>query len=107
MNPYFLFSLICLAAATSVDSKVSPSHIIYVDSNIGNDKNPGTKDFPVNSIGKAAEIIRSKDNDIYIMKINPGIYVLDSAISISTEKDMTDKRIVIEASILPDDSSWM
>jgi len=79
---------------------------VYVDSNTGNDKNPGTKEAPVLSIKKAAEIIRSKGNNIYTMKINPGIYVLDSHISLATEKEMTDKRIVIEASILPDDPSW-
>lgn len=106
MNLYFLFSLICLAVGSSVNLKASPSRAIYVDSNTGDDKNPGTKESPVNSIGKAAEIIRSKNNDIYLMKINPGIYVLDRHITVSTEKNMTDKRIVIEASILPDDSSW-
>jgi hypothetical protein len=40
------------------------------------------------------------------MKINPGIYVLDSHVSVATEKAMTDKRIIIEASILPDETSW-
>lgn len=79
---------------------------VYVDSNIGDDKNPGTKEDPVYSIKKAAEIIRSRDNNIYTMKINPGIYVLDSHVSVVTEKEMADKRIVIEASILPDDPSW-
>jgi hypothetical protein len=79
---------------------------VYVDSNTGDDKNPGTKEAPVYSIRKAAEIIRSRDNDIYTMKINPGIYVLDSHVQVSSEKDMTDKRIVIEASVLPDDPQW-
>ncbi len=79
---------------------------VYVDSNIGDDKNPGTKSAPVFSIQKAAEIIKSQDNNVYIMKINPGIYILDSHVSIATEKEMTDKRIVIEAGILPDDTSW-
>lgn len=82
------------------------SQIIYVDSNIGNDNNEGTKEAPVFSIQKAAEIIRNGNNDIHIMKINPGIYVLDSHVSVSTKKDMTDKRIIIEAGILPDDISW-
>jgi hypothetical protein len=82
------------------------SQAVYVDSNTGDDNNPGTKEAPVFSIKKAAEIIRSGDNDIYNMKINPGIYVLDSHVSVATEKVMTDKRIVIEASILPDDTSW-
>ena len=79
---------------------------VYVDSNLGNDKNPGTKEAPVVSIKRAAEIIHNRDNGIYIMKINPGIYILDSHISIATEKPMTDKRIIIEAAVLPDDTSW-
>lgn len=79
---------------------------VYVDSNSGDDNNSGTEEAPVLSIKKAAEIIRSSDNDIYVMKINPGIYVLENHVPISTEKNMTGKRIVIEASILPDDASW-
>jgi len=79
---------------------------VYVDSNIGNDNNTGTEKFPVFSINKAAEIISRKDNNFYVMKINPGIYILDNHVSISTEKDLTNKRIVIEASFLPDDSTW-
>jgi hypothetical protein len=82
------------------------SQAVYVDSNTGDDNNPGTKKAPVSSIQKAAEIIRSRDNNIFTMKINPGIYVLNSHVPVSTEKEMTDKRIVIEASILPDDISW-
>ena len=79
---------------------------VYVDGKIGNDNSPGTKESPVCSIQKAAEIVRSIDNDIYIIKLNPGIYLLEHHISVSTEKVMTDKRIVIEAAILPGDTSW-
>ena len=79
---------------------------VYVDSSIGDNKNPGTKEASVYSIDKAAEIINSRDNDIYIIRINPGIYILDSHVSVGTEKPMTDKRIIIEASILPGDTSW-
>ena len=82
------------------------SQAVYVDCNTGDDKNPGTKEAPVFSIKQAAEIISSGDNSIYTMKINPGIYVLDSHISVSSAKMQDDKRIVIEASILPDDNSW-
>jgi hypothetical protein len=79
---------------------------VYVDSNSGDDKNPGTREAPVYSIFRASEIIRSRDNNIYIMRINPGIYVLDNHISVATEKEMANKRIVIEASVLPGDTSW-
>lgn len=101
MKTIFLISILVFNCHLTVQSQA-----VYVDSNTGNDNNPGTKEAPVLSIQKAADIIRSHGNSIYTMKINPGIYVLDSHISIATEKEMTDKRIVIEASILPDDPSW-
>jgi hypothetical protein len=79
---------------------------IYVDSSAGDDNNTGTQEAPLCSIRQAIEIIKSNSNDISVVKINPGIYVLDSFVSIETNKDITDNRIVIEASILPDDRSW-
>ncbi len=79
---------------------------VYVDCNSGDDENPGTKEAPLYSIHKAAELIKINDNTTYSVKINPGIYVLDSTLKISTSKDITDKRIVFEACILPDDTSW-
>lgn len=82
------------------------AQIVYVDCNVGDDKNSGTKEAPVFSIQKAAEILRNRDNNIYTMKLNPGIYFLDHHVSISTEKEMTEKHLAIEASILPDDPSW-
>lgn len=106
MRSYFLFCLICLFSAEVLYAETSNIRVIYVDSEIGDDKNPGTKESPIYSIEKAVEIIESKDNNIYIMKLNPGIYVLDKPVLISTQKDITDKRIVIEAGILPDEPSW-
>jgi hypothetical protein len=101
MKKIFLSGVFSLLFWLSIQAQT-----VYVDSNIGDDKNPGSKESPVYSIQKAAEIIRSNDNEIYVMKINPGIYVLDKHISVSTEKPMDNKRIVIEASVLPDDSTW-
>ena len=40
------------------------------------------------------------------MKKNSGIYILDSHVSVATEKTMIDKHIIIEANILPGDTSW-
>ena len=100
MVKYFIVLLCSMNLLTSRAQK------IYVDSNTGNDNNNGSKESPVLTIKKAAEIIKSPDNDIYIMKINPGMYVLDHYISISTDKNMSGKRIVIESTILPGDSLW-
>jgi len=44
---------------------------------------------------------------MHIMKINPGIYVLNKHIEVTTEKNLHNRRIVIEASVLPDDPEWM
>jgi hypothetical protein len=79
---------------------------VYVDGNSGDDNNRGSKESPVLSIHKAMEIVRSRDNNMTVIKINPGIYILDKHVSVATEKTMTGKRIMIEASILPDDTSW-
>lgn len=95
-----------VSALAFICNIVIHAQAVYVDSNTGDDKNPGTKEAPFYSISKASEIIRNKDNNTCVMKINPGIYVLEHPVFISTEKEMTDNRIIIEASILPDDTSW-
>ena len=90
-----------------INSLIINAQAVYVDSNTGNDNNSGTREAPVFSVRRAAEIIKDKGNDIYNIRINPGIYVFDSHVAVSTEKDMTGKRIIIEASILPDDPGWV
>ncbi len=96
----FLSFLVCICVFT-----VYPQ-AVYVDSENGDDSNPGTEAAPFHSIHKALEIIKSDANSIYTVKINSGVYILDSVLSISTDKDMTGRRIVFEANTLPDDPSW-
>ncbi|OFY76656.1 MAG: hypothetical protein A2V46_01400, partial [Bacteroidetes bacterium RBG_19FT_COMBO_42_7] len=105
-NPYIFLNKMEKKVFNASQEKAITEQAVYVDSNTGDDNNPGTKEAPVFSINKAAEIIRNRGNNICCMKINPGIYVLDHHVSVATEKDMTGRRIVIEASILPDDPSW-
>ena len=85
---------------------IAQSQAVYVDCINGNDNNPGTKAAPVFSVNKAADILKNIDNDILTIKINPGIYILDHHVPVVTGKETSDKRIVIEASILPGDTSW-
>jgi hypothetical protein len=101
MKKPLIISLLNLICFLTINAQ-----IVFVDCYIGNDNNDGTEKAPLYSINKAAEIIKSKDNGVYTIKINPGIYVLDHHVSISTDKVRTDKRIIIEATILPDDSTW-
>lgn len=85
---------------------ITQGQVVFVDSNIGNDNNNGSMEAPVFSIQKAAAIISCRDNNVYTMRINPGIYILDDPVLISTDKEIDDKQIIIEASILPGDPSW-
>jgi hypothetical protein len=98
--------LIILFAMINHITLQAQTQAVYVDCNTGDDKNSGIRESPVSSLRKALEIIKKKDNQIYHIKVNPGIYVLDKPLSISTEKEMNNKRIIIEASVLPGDTTW-
>ena len=101
--------LISFAAGICIlffQSQVLYPQAVYVDSETGDDNNNGSEESPLHSIPKAVEVIRNQDNTFYVIKINPGIYVLENPLSVYTDKDMTDKRIVIEAAVLPGDLSW-
>lgn len=99
----FLLTGICLFL---IQFHLAYSQAVYVDSQSGNDNNSGAKNAPLCSVQKAMEIIQSRDNEIHTMKINPGIYILEHPVSVATSKSLADKRLVIEASILPGDSLW-
>ena len=102
----FILSLIVHIFILSCSIQNLYSQEIYVDCETGDDDNNGSVAAPLMTIEKAVEIVRNNNNDIYTIRINPGIYVLDHPLLIDTDKDMTDKRIVIEASVLPGDETW-
>jgi hypothetical protein len=81
---------------------------LYVDSQSGSDSNPGSKEKPLLTIGKAADIVNiAKESGPTTIKINPGAYCLDEVIIIENDRQYTaEKRFTIEAAILPDDSNW-
>jgi hypothetical protein len=81
---------------------------IYVDARSGSDNNPGTKDNPVRTIGRAAEIVNSsKEPGPTTIKIAPGIYSLSESVEFNNARAYTEtERFVIEAAILPDEPQW-
>jgi hypothetical protein len=86
----------------------APAETIYVDARNGNDDNPGTKDNPVRTVGRAAVIVNgSTGKGPATIKIAPGIYSLSKSVEFGGTRQYTEKeRLVIEASILPDDTQW-
>jgi len=81
---------------------------LYVDSQNGSDSDPGSKEKPLLTIGKAADIVNgSNASGPTTIKINPGAYCLDKVIIIENDRQYTaKKRFTLEAAILPDDSDW-
>jgi len=79
-----------------------------VDARNGSDKNTGTKDNPVQTIGRAAEMVNSRtEPGPTIIKISPGIYNLTESVEFGGTLSFTEKeRLVIEAAVLPDDPQW-
>lgn len=82
---------------------------IYVDSEKGNDKNPGTQDMPVRTIAQAAWIVNDgNEPGPTTIKVAPGRYIPDQTVIFKNKRDYTKKnRLTIEAAILPDDPNWL
>ena len=100
------FFLTVLAVAVLTTSALAET--IYVDGRGGSDKNPGTKDEPVKTVGRVAEIVNSSmGQGPTTIKIAPGIYNLTESVMFSGTGQYTEKeRLVIEAIELPDDPQW-
>lgn len=98
-----LITLICAIPASGAIART-----IYVDSKYGDDVDPGTKQKPLRSLSKAAQIVNSKtQSGPATIKIQPGIYSLEKSVVFDRADRFTEKqRLIIEASILPDDPNW-
>jgi len=82
---------------------------LYVDSSSGDDANPGSKEKPLRTIGKAAVIVNDKTEfGPTTIKIAPGVYNLTKTVVFKGKQPYTkEKRLTIEATILPDNPNWM
>ncbi|HUW18351.1 MAG TPA: VOC family protein [Sedimentisphaerales bacterium] len=101
-------SFFVLAAVFLVSANIAIAETIYVDNRTGHDTNPGTKQKPLRTIGKAARMVNSETTTRpTVIKIAPGIYNLGETVVFTNNRPYTEKdRLVIEATILPDDPQW-
>lgn len=100
------FFLACLVVVMLVANVIAET--LYVDSKNGSDKNPGTKEKPLNTIAHAAAIVNSKtEPGPTTIKVAPGIYNLTKCVVFENKRSYTEKdRLVIESLMLPDDPQW-
>ncbi|MFC1793696.1 right-handed parallel beta-helix repeat-containing protein [Planctomycetota bacterium] len=99
-----VFAMLIIAILTPLVT----AEVLYVDGIMGNDKNPGTKEKPLYTLGKAATLVNNNPNSgPTIIKILPGIYNLTQAVVFNNSRPYTKKdRLTIEAQVLPDDPGW-
>ncbi|MHC4644583.1 MAG: right-handed parallel beta-helix repeat-containing protein [Planctomycetota bacterium] len=97
-----------LTAVFLLPAQVAIAETLYVDGRTGHDTNPGTRQKPLRTISKAARMVNSETTPgTTVIKIAPGIYNLAETVVFENNRPYTEKdRLVIEASILPDDPQW-
>lgn len=80
---------------------------IYVDINNGNNMNKGTIESPIKTLDKATEIVNNNElNGSTTIKVAPGLYNLTNKIVFDKGKYTEKDRLIIEATVLPDDTAW-
>ena len=80
---------------------------IYVDINNGNNNNMGTKESPVLTLDKAADLTNNNEfSGSVVIKIAPGVYNLTDKVVFDKGMYTERKRLIIEAAVLPGDSGW-
>jgi len=104
----FLRMIVALGVAVIFGTANLTAETVYVDNLNGNDTNPGTTDKPLKTLNKAAELINSTTGSgPTILKVLPGVYQFQNAVVFENTRPYTkDKRLIIEAAVLPDDSDW-
>ena len=95
--------LLCLLLAGGVYGET-----FYVDSQRGDDGNPGSKERPLGTLSRAAELVNGNHQaGPTVIKILPGVYKLDAAVVFDNNRAYTQKdRLIIEASVFPGTSAW-
>lgn len=104
MNYWFIFAVLTVA----IFGANVIAEVLYIDAKNGNDANPGTKEKPLRTIGKAAVMVGGKtEPGPTTIKIAPGVYNLTKVVVFENTRSYTkEKRLTIEATVLPDNPNW-
>lgn len=87
---------------------VGTAQTYYVDAQHGSDSGEGTAVAPFQSLEHAVNHSNTQTGDApIIIKVMPGIYLLEDKININPVKIMKeDVRFTIEAAVMPNDDEW-
>ena len=98
------FKIVFIALVIGILAPDLIAETLYVDSQNGSDANPGSKEKPLLTIGKAVVMVNdSNAPGPTTIKIGSGIYNLTKAVLFENSRPYTkEKRLTIEAAILPE-----
>lgn len=104
--PNHRFIFVALVVAILAPEVIA--EVLYVDSTNGNDTNPGTWEKPLKTISKVAKLVNSsKKPGPTTIKVAPGVYALAETVVFENNRPYTEeKRLIIEATVLPDEPQW-
>jgi len=105
-TPTFWYTFVVLVIVILAQGVIAET--IYVDSDGGDDGNPGSREKPVRTIARAAAIVNdSNEPGPTTIKLAPGAYCVTQTVLFENSREYTkDKRFVIEATVLPDEKDW-
>jgi hypothetical protein len=112
MNLKLKHTLLCLCFSIFFHSCKTQTNdmndTIYINPNIGNDYNKGSIKEPLKTLNAGIALINKYNgNKSLTLKLEPGLYALDTNLTIEYNKHFTkENRLTIEASIMPDDTKW-
>ncbi|MHC4396614.1 MAG: right-handed parallel beta-helix repeat-containing protein [Planctomycetota bacterium] len=108
INKILNFRIVFMALIVMMLASSVIAETIYVDNRNGNDANPGSKEKPLHTINQAAVMVsNSNARGPTTIKIAPGVYNLTKAVVFENTRPYTkEKRLTIEATVLPDDPQW-
>ena len=84
------------------------AQIIYVDANLGGESGTGSINAPFQSLEQAIKHV-NKFTGVgeIIIKLQPGIYLLEDKVDINPVRIMSDTlRYIIQAAVMPNDTAW-
>jgi len=102
-------SILSIAQDNKPASPLSASGKVYVNANIGNNNNNGTRESPLLTLDEAAKRINSsKGSGAITVYLSRGVYGMAKTADFNPVnwKFFKENRLTIRAEVLPDDSNW-
>jgi hypothetical protein len=114
MNMYrLILSLVLLLGfaftTTAQTSSVPTDGNVYLNTKSGNDSNAGSKESPLKTLSEAAKRVNQSSGEGAItVFLSPGVYGMNETTDFNpvNRKFSSTDRLVIRASVLPDDTNW-